>query len=80
MSQTLTHQIVGYDPATEELVFEADIPEESWDAVKSIIIDDEGDPEYIYIHKIDYSKAADILGLVHQSAPRGVNYYIECSE
>jgi len=79
LSQTLTHQIVGYDPATEELVFEADIPEGTWDAVKSILKKDDGDPEYVYIHKIDYSQAADILGLVHQNGRRGVDYYIECS-
>jgi hypothetical protein len=79
LSQTVTHQIVGYDPVTEELVFEAEIPEGSWEAVKSIIRDDEGDPEYVYIHKIDYSQAADIFGLVHQHGPRGINYYIECA-
>jgi hypothetical protein len=79
LSQILVHQVVGYDPTTEQLVFEVDIPNESWGAVKSILRDDEGDPDYVYIHKIDYSQAADILGLVHQTGPRNVDYYIECS-
>jgi len=79
LRQTLTHQIVGYDPLTEKLVLEVDIPKESWEEVKSILKEGDGDHEYLYIHKIDYGKAVDILGLVHTTGARGLDYYIECS-
>jgi hypothetical protein len=83
LSQTrvraLTHQIVGYDPRTGEMVFEVDIPRESWETVKSILREDDGDPDYLYIHKLDDGKAADILGIVHANGWRGLDYYIECS-
>jgi hypothetical protein len=79
LSQTVTHQIVAYDPTTEKLVFEIEIPLSSWESVKSIIAEDNGDPDFLYVHRIDYGKAADILGIVHASGQRGLDYYIECS-
>lgn len=79
MSQTVTHQIVAYDPTTEKLVFEIEIPLSSWESVKSIIAEDSGDPNFLYIHRIDYSKSADILGIVRASGQMGLDYYIESS-
>ena len=31
MRRDVTHQLVGYNPSTEMLVFEQDIPLETWD-------------------------------------------------
>lgn len=78
LTKTLIHQIVGYDPETEKLVFEADIPSDAWNYVKSILDDADGDPDYLYIYKLDRAKATDILGLVRVAKPKGLNYYIEC--
>lgn len=61
------------------MVFEVDIPTESWEAVKSILRDYDGDPDYLYIHKIDDGKAANVLGVIHANWSRGLDYYIECS-
>lgn len=83
MSQTVaqarTHQIVGCDPKTEEMVFEVDIPTGSWEDVKSVMKEDDGDPEYLYVHKLDDAKAADILSILHANWQRGLDYYVECS-
>lgn len=78
MRQDVTHQLVGYDPRTEALVFEQDIPRERWDQVRLLLESDPEDPDYVYSYPLDGALARDIMGIVGQRDNRALKYYIEC--
>ncbi len=78
---TVTRQVVGYDPNTERVAFEFDIPPSSWDGVLSLVKNNEDDPCYIYNYAIDISVANDIMGIAGKTGTRveqNLNYYLEC--
>jgi len=79
MRQQVIYQLVGYDPATESLAFEQNIPLEKWDDVKSLLKPDPSDPNFIYTYPLDFALANDIMGLCGYRELEALKYYIECS-
>jgi hypothetical protein len=79
MRQEVSYQLVGYDPTTESLAFEQDIPSDKWDRIKSLLRPDPSDPDYIYTYPLDLALASDIMGMFGNREVKGLNYYIECS-
>ena len=77
MRQDVAHQLVGYDPSTELLVFEQDIPLEAWDKVKPLLTADKDDPEFIYSYPLEWSVASDIMGFIGSRGGERLHYYIE---
>ena len=77
MRRNVTHQLVGYDPSTESLVFEQDIPFEDWDKVKSLLTPDKEDPDYVYSYPLQWSVADDIMGIIGRREGPWLRYYIE---
>lgn len=78
MTTMVTRQIVGYDPTTERVAFEYDIPIEKWRDVFSRVRPNEDDPNYIYNYPLEISLTNDIMELMGKRAPQNLKYFLEC--
>lgn len=80
MRRDVTHQLVGYDPITESLAFELDIPLHVWNKVRSLLTqdNDDPDPDCVYSYPLGSSVAHDIMGIIGARGAQGLHYYIEC--
>jgi hypothetical protein len=79
MTQQVTRQIVGYDPATEAVAVEIDIPSEQWRSVTSLIPRNAEDPDYVFNYALDIGVANDILGMIGHRGAQNLNYFLECA-
>jgi len=79
MTQQVTRQIVGYDPATEAVAVEIDIPSEQWRQVVSLIPRNADDPDYVFNYALEIDVANDILGIVGQRGAQNLKYFLECA-
>lgn len=75
----LVHQLVGYDPKTEMVAYEHDFHPEEWKEVRQFLRADPDDPAMVDVYPIDYSMARDIAGIIQDSAPKELDYFVECS-
>jgi hypothetical protein len=78
MRRDVIHQLVGYDPSTESLAFECDIPINLCVKVKTLLTPDNDDPEYVYSYPLQWSVAHDIMGIIGVRGAQGLHYYVEC--
>ena len=78
MRQEAIHQLVGYDPVTEALVFERDFQPSEWDKVRSWLKNDASDPEYIYVYQLDDAEVRDITSFLGNRDAPALDYYIQC--
>jgi len=79
MTQQVTRQIVGYDPKTEAVAVELDIPREQWRYVTSLIPGNPEDPDYVFNYPLDKGLANDIMRLIGQPPAQNLNYFLECA-
>jgi hypothetical protein len=77
MSYTLAHQLVGYDPETERLEVQWEIPESLMDKVRRLVVTDEDDPDIVDAYPVDPTVARDILGMLHSNERRQLDYFLE---
>ena len=75
---TVTRQIVGYDPNTEQVAFELFIPLDKWKQVSMFVKRNENDPYYIYNYALDIGVTNDIMGIMGQKVAQNLNYFLEC--
>ena len=78
MTQTLTRQLVGYDPRTDAVAVEYSIPEEKWTTVMGLVERDDDDPDHIYAYPLGISVANDIIGILGHPRDQNLKYFLEC--
>jgi hypothetical protein len=70
------HQLVGYDPESERVAFSLPVTDKALLFISFQF--DSDDPEGVFTYELDYSKASDLAGILHESKPPGnLVYFIE---
>jgi hypothetical protein len=77
MRQHIPHHLVGYDPTTDAVVFEQDIPMDLREKRKSWRPSDAKDPGYVYSYPLQGRLADEIMATQSQRGEAGRPYYIE---
>ena len=75
----LVHQLVGYDRATDKVVYQHAFPSDEWDTIRKFLRADDDDPSMVDIYPIDEPTVRDIMGIIHGYKRADVDYFIECS-
>jgi hypothetical protein len=79
--QHVQHRVVGYDPASEKLVFSLNVPDIALLPFRKLIRFEPDDPEGYDSYKLDYSLVSDLVGLLKkQRPPQELEYFIEPSD
>jgi len=76
VNYTIAHRLVGYDPDTERVAFQKEIPDNLLRTVLSLVETDKDDSDVFDSYPVTRSAARDILGMIHAEA-RDLDYFLE---
>lgn len=72
------HKLIGYDPTTEFIAFEKDVPAHKLDMVKRVAHVASDDPEAIYSYELTDYEARDVAGIVGFGLPsKDLKFFLE---
>ena len=78
MKEHIVHRLVGYDPVTDLIAFEHDIPQKKISFAKNIAHVGPGDPDAIASYPLSKMSARDLAGALHVDLPaRDLDFFLE---
>jgi hypothetical protein len=78
MRSDVMHELIGYDPSTNRIVYREKIPPNSMHAVLLLVGPDENDPDAIDSYAIELRVANDIIELAKlRKGPQDLEYFVE---
>ncbi|WP_349371000.1 hypothetical protein [Salinarimonas sp.] len=82
MKMRIMHELVGYDPKTDQESFSFRVPEGRDEDVKRLVAIPADDPDAVFSYELEPAKANDIAGLIGAGPlDPALAYYLEpCSE
>ena len=77
--QLKDHCLVGYDPASERVVFSLKIPRQAIPLLQSFVRFEPNDPEGYDCYKVEYSDAVRLLEFLgpNNKLPERLDYFVE---
>jgi hypothetical protein len=75
---TVSHRLVGYDPASGRVAAECEIPESKLDYVKQVAGVEADDPDAVLCYKLTGQQSRDIAGTIGIVVDAdALNFYLE---
>ena len=78
MKQRIVHRLVGYDPVTDLIAFEHDIPAQNISFAKTVAHVGLGDPDAVASYPLTRMSAHDLAGILSVELPsKDLDFFLE---